>query len=110
MDATATALAAAGAKADPAADGIDLSPLLTTSAAPSERTFYWRAGARAALRQGAWKIMRETSSNQARAWQLYNLAEDIGERTDLAAKEPARVADLAARWNQWSAAQAAPLW
>lgn len=110
MDATATALAGAGAKADPAADGVDLSPLLTTSATPPERTFYWRTGQRAALRQGVWKIMREPARGQLGPWQLYNLAEDLGERTDLAAREPARVADLAARWNQWSAAQAAPLW
>lgn len=110
MDATATALAAAGAKADLAADGIDLSPLLTTSAAPAERTFFWRAGHRAALRQGAWKLVREPTRGQPGPWQLYHLANDLGETTDLAAREPARVAALTAAWETWSRAQAAPLW
>lgn len=110
MDATATALAAAGAKADPAADGIDLSPLLTAGTAPAERTFYWRAGHRAALRQGAWKLLREPVRGQPGPWQLYHLATDLGEATDLAAREPARLANLTAAWETWSRSQAASLW
>ena len=51
LDATATALAAAGLNPDPAADGIDLIPSLSNQAdPPSDRTFYWRAGVRAAIR------------------------------------------------------------
>lgn len=110
MDATATALAAAGAQADPAADGMDLIPLLTAGTAPAERTFYWRAGHRAALRQGPWKLIREPVRGQPGPWQLYHLANDLGETTDLAAREPTRVAELTAAWEKWSRAQAAPLW
>jgi arylsulfatase B len=109
MDTTATALATAGLALNPANDGIDLLPLFAT-AAPAERTFYWRAGHRAALRQGPWKIVREAVGGKPGPWQLYNLTADIGEKSDLAAKEPARVAELTERWSQWSAAQAAPLW
>jgi len=110
MDATATALAAAGAPADSAADGMDLIPLLTAGTAPAERTFYWRAGPHAALRQGPWKLLREPVRGQPGPWQLYHLATDLGETTDLAAREPARLADLTAAWETWSRAQAAPLW
>jgi arylsulfatase B len=109
MDATATALAAAGIEPDPAADGSDLRPLITV-ATPAERTFFWRAGPRAALRQGPWKIVREAAAGQPGPWQLYHLAQDRGEKSNLAAKDPARVAELAGRWDRWSAAQAAPLW
>ncbi len=41
---------------------------------------------RNALRSGDWKIIRD-----AKEWQLYDLARDIGETTNLAAKETARV-------------------
>ena len=107
MDATATALAAAGLRADPAADGTDLLPLLTT---PTERTFFWRAGPRAALRQGPWKLVREAARGAPGPWQLYDLASDLSEKTDLATREPARTAALVAQWETWSRAQAAPLW
>lgn len=106
MDLTATALAAAQATMDPAAqDGIDLMPLLTeTDAKPGPRTFYWRAGPRAALRHGDWKIVRDGGRPQARSWQLFNLAQDMSEQNDLAAQQPERLADLVARWEKWSAA------
>ena len=36
-------------------------------------------------------------------WELYHVAEDLSETTDLAAEEPQRVADLVARW--WEEAE-----
>ena len=39
---------------------------------------------------------------------LFNLKEDIGERTDLCAKEPDRVKELRAIWEKWSAEQTKP--
>jgi arylsulfatase B len=110
LDLTATALAAGNARvtAD-LLDGRDLLPLVTRGETP-ERTFYWRAGPRRALRDGDWKIVRHGAGAQAGPWQLFNLAADVSERTDLAAQQPERVAELVARWEKWSAAQAAPLW
>ncbi|MEY2878531.1 MAG: hypothetical protein RLZZ15_911 [Verrucomicrobiota bacterium] len=112
LDVTATALAAAGVGADSDADGANLLPLLLGPAtpAPAERTFYWRAGHRAALRAGPWKIVRDGGRNPSAPWQLYDLANDVAETTDLAAREPARAAALADRWETWSRAQHAPLW
>jgi hypothetical protein len=40
---------------------------------------------------------------------LYDLSRDIGETTDLAAREPAKTAQLAALWETWSAEQARPM-
>ena len=108
LDLTATALAAAQATVDASAqDGVNLMPLLTggaASAATDPRTFYWRAGPRAAMRHGDWKIVREGGRPQARTWQLFNLAQDISEQTDLGAQQPERMAGLIAQWEQWNAA------
>jgi len=41
---------------------------------------------------------------------LYNLAEDIGEKTDLASKQPARVKEMAAVWEKWNATLVKPTW
>ncbi len=34
--------------------------------------------------------------------QLYNLAKDIGEKTNLADKEPEKYKELAAAWDEWN--------
>ncbi len=113
MDATATALKVAGAsapsssaKAEATFDGINLLPLLTgTTTEMADRTLFWRVGRKNALRRGDWKLIRD-----GKEWQLYDLAHDISETTDLAAKEPARVQQLTALWNQWNAEQIEALW
>jgi arylsulfatase A-like enzyme len=102
MDVTATALAAAGVTVEGAGqDGINLMPLLTNDKAPDRpRTFYWRAGTRAAMRQGDWKIVRDGARGRLGQWQLF----------DLAAQEPERLKTLVARWEKWSATQVEPAW
>ena len=45
------------------------------------------------LRKANWKLAREKSSQP---WELYDLSEDIGETTNLAAKLPEKVKELAA--------------
>ena len=107
MDATATALELAGIPVNKTnLDGANLLPLLTkeTNAAPHD-TFFWRVGHKNALRHGDWKLIRDGG-----AWQLHDLAHDVGETTDLAAQEPARVAELSALWDKWNAEQIEPLW
>lgn len=107
MDAVATALDLGKANAKPAnLDGRSLLPLLTgvTGATPHAALF-WRVGNRNAVRQGDWKLIRERG-----AWQLYNLANDIGEAKDLAPGEAERVAELTTLWTEWDAQQVEPLW
>ncbi len=106
FDLTATAQAVAGATTPANADGANLLPLLRgESATAPHETLHWRVGRKNALRHGDWKLMRDGG-----AWQLYDLAHDIAEANDLAAKEPARVQDLAARWEKWHAQQSEPRW
>ena len=107
IDATATALELANAgPSQKQLDGINLMPLLTGKMAEvPERTLFWRVGQKNALRSGNWKLIRD-----GKEWQLYDLANDIGETTNLAAKEPARVQQLASLWDKWNAEQIEPLW
>ena len=107
LDATATALALAGISAPPTPlDGVNLWPLLSgKSTAAPHSALYWRVGERHAIRQGDWKLLRQRG-----AWQLYDLAHDVGEQTDRATAEPARTQALAALWETWNAAQVAPRW
>jgi arylsulfatase A-like enzyme len=42
------------------------------------------------------------------AWQLYNLADDVGEAKDLASQHPEVVERLTAKWSELDAAMAAP--
>jgi arylsulfatase A-like enzyme len=118
LDVLPTALAAAGVavKAEWKLDGVNLLPYLEgkNTAAPHE-TLYWRFGEQMAIRQGDWKLVRydpvvDNGTGKATPAKLYNLAKDVGEANDLAAKEPDRVKELQAVWDKWNAGLAKPLW
>ncbi|MBK1834695.1 arylsulfatase [Roseibacillus ishigakijimensis] len=66
-----------------------------------EREIYWNHQENHALRVGDWKVVR--TPYLGGEWQLYYLAEDRGETTDLAAREPERVERLVARWETLTA-------
>lgn len=83
-------------------DGVDASALLlgTTSTSPRETFAYWSRDELAAVRSGRWKIHVGRSEAVWRpiqpARELYDLADDPGETTDLAASRPDVVARLEA--------------
>jgi len=90
-------------------DGVDLLPFLDgTNPLTPHDNLYWRFGdpEPAAMRKGAWKLMT-TAVNPP---QLYNLATDIGETTNVAAANPALVAGLQAELNAWKSQLVPPLW
>ncbi len=91
-----TLLNLAGAPRPPN-DGADLAPLLFGGRPLADRTLFWRAGPRRAVRRGPWKLVLQGDE----APQLFQLAEDVGESRDLAAREPVRVADLRAALSRW---------
>jgi arylsulfatase A len=79
--------------------------LLQGEAAPARPLFwhqphYTNQGGRpaGAIRDGVWKLIEHYENG---ACELYELANDVGETTDLAAKEPARVADLRGKLEKW---------
>ncbi len=102
-----TLLEAAGAKPRPGQtlDGLSLVPLLRGGELP-ERPLFWhfphynnQGGApAAAVRRGDWKLIEWQEDNRV---ELFNLARDLSETTDLAAREPRRVGELRAELHAW---------
>ena len=92
-------------------DGVNLIPHLTgeKNTAPHD-TLFWRQDSRAALRKGDWKILKNPRRGQGAEWQLYNLANDISETTDLAKQNLAKCAELLADWNKLNARMVEPFW
>jgi len=117
LDILPTALAAAGveAKADWKLDGGNLLPYLTgeMKTVPHD-TLYWRFGQQMAIRKGDWKLVRYDANAESGKGvspvRLYSLADDIGEKTDLAAKQPEKMKELQADWDKWNTGNVAPLW
>lgn len=113
LDILPTALAATGitAPSGKQLDGLDLLPLLTgkDGAAASKfagRKLYWRFGPQWAVRDGDWKLLSARDGQVC----LFNLNNDLGEKTDLAGSDAQRVQSLRAAWEQWSAQLEAPRW
>jgi arylsulfatase A-like enzyme len=100
LDILPTCLAAAAIPTPAGLDGIDLTPFLgaPTPAAPHENLFFAIAK-QAALRSGKWKYVRDQQGGQ----HLFDLEADVGETKDLATSEPARLKELADRWEAWNA-------
>jgi arylsulfatase A-like enzyme len=91
-------------------DGVSLTPLLsggTIARSAKEPFYYYNCENLQAVRVGDWKIHLPRTKDQLPFWamkkqqpiataRLYNLAADVGERTDVAAKHPDRVSAMTA--------------
>jgi arylsulfatase A-like enzyme len=108
LDIHPTALAAAGVTVKPDAklDGVNLLPYLTGNQPDQPHAaLFWRFGQQRAVRQGDWKL-----NDMGDGSRLYNLARDIGEQTDLAAKEPGRLRELETAYAAWNKDNVEPTW
>ena len=110
IDIFATAAAAAGAAvpADRVIDGVNLLPYATgaQAGAPHDH-MYWRSGHYRMIIADGWKL--QTIDDLHRVW-LYHLADDPTEKTDLAAANPAKVAELTAQLARQDAQMVKPIW
>jgi len=83
----------------------DATPLEGKSLVPafagkvSERDLYWEHEGNRAMRSGDWKLV---AKGPGAKWELYDLAADRVEGTDLAAKHPYKVTALVAKWEAWA--------
>ncbi len=110
LDVLPTVLAAAGHDVSKTeTDGVNLLPYLTgENASRPHETLYWKYGPQWAIRHGDMKlVVAEGGSGQP---ELYNLAQDISESTDLAAQKPDLVKDLQGKYDAWNAEQAPAMW
>ncbi|MET9268148.1 arylsulfatase [Kribbella sp. NPDC003557] len=86
-----------GGEPIPALPGVSMLDLLR-GGAPVEHDLFWEHIGNAAIRSGRWKLVREFEG----PWELYDLATDRSESTDLAADQPDRVQELSNRWQRWA--------
>ena len=110
---TATTITGTAAPKSQSLDGIDLLPHLAESAAIPERPLFWRVGNRTALRLGDWKIVRQPERGKGSSatveWQLFHLANDIGETKNLATEHPDKVNELKVHWDRINAEMIDPV-
>ncbi len=106
VDIMATCVDLAGAKYPAEFHGQAIQPMEGRSLAPAfgnqpiqRDALYWEHEGNAAIRVGDWKLVRLGRNGP---WELYNLKTDRTELHDLAAAEPARAADLTAKWEAWA--------
>ncbi len=109
--ATAVALSNASLEKGKRYDGVNLIPYLTgkNDARPHDQLF-WRIGARTAIRDGDWKLLRNPRRGQAADWELYNLADEISEKSNLAKKRPDKLKELRTAWERLNAEMIDPVW
>lgn len=86
----ATACDLAGVKT-PQTDGISFVPLLAGQPQTSHEYLFWSYGAKKAIRKDHWKAV---IPGKGKELELYNLAEDIGEQSDLASQNPELALEL----------------
>jgi arylsulfatase A-like enzyme len=96
----------AGEKVRPL-DGISLRPAFTGEALGRGAPIFAEHETNASVREGNWKLVGESvalpDGTQTRQWELYDLTADRTEVNNLAAAQPEKVKDLAAKWEAWAA-------
>jgi arylsulfatase len=101
IDLLPTLLAAAGAHPRPL-EGRDL-----FRGDPDEpRTLFWEHEGNRAVRHGDWKLV----AVHRKPWELYDLAKDRTELSNLAATQPDRVQELASLYDEWAARSGVKPW
>jgi arylsulfatase A len=103
-DLTASILTAAQVPlpTEPPLDGEDVLPILAGKQSERARTFFWRLPrpdakfGQKAVRRGTWKYVFDREGEL-----LFDLKNDIGERTNLAYRHPQVVAELRQALAQW---------
>ncbi|MEQ9305534.1 MAG: sulfatase-like hydrolase/transferase, partial [Marinoscillum sp.] len=82
-------------------DGKSLLPIFTDTAGTQHNALFWQSNPREhrAVRQGDWKLVSQGDDFET---ELYNLATDPSENTDLAVIMPEKVAELDSLFYHWA--------
>ncbi len=105
IDIFPTLASVAGGEVTHAIDGVNLLPVLKGGSL-DRQSLYWHyphysnqgGFPGGAIREGDFKLIERYEDGRIH---LYNLRDDMGERTDLATKHPQRVAEMRARLHDW---------
>ena len=102
MDLLPTFLELAGMPLPPAdgpvaLDGVSLLPVLLRGEPIAERTLFWQTADMKAVRRGPWKVVIQHDQPP----ELYDLTNDLGERKNLAAREPKRLREMLDALAAW---------
>ena len=109
IDISRTALELGGAKIVPKLEGTNLVPFLTgKKTGPPHEALFWASmeGAKWAARAGDRKLLLEKGMSAPR---LYDLADDIGEQSDLSRDSSETVNALRARYEAWDEENTDPI-
>ncbi len=99
IDFYATAAAVAKTKLPAHCEGKNLLPLLRGEKKPNPNdTLFWNVYTSRIARWKQWRIVKYGKEQN---WRLYNIEEDPGEKTDLAAKHPDIVKEMDKRYHDW---------
>ncbi len=103
VDLVPTLLELAGGKQEPATGapplpGRSLVPAFAKDGSVNRDNVFFNHEGNRALRMGDYKLVSAREDHDA--WELFNLATDRCEQHNLAAEQPDRVRDMAARWQQ----------
>ncbi len=82
-------------------EGRSLGPVLHGQKRPETLPLCWEWAGNCAVRSGPWKLVWDTLNPQKK-WQLYDIAADRTELTDLADRYPDRVTQLSADYLRWA--------
>jgi arylsulfatase A-like enzyme len=79
-----------------ALDGFNMLSVLKGQQGSPRKSIFWQRRSDKAARIGSWKWIES-----AKGGGLFNLAEDLGEKTDLSSVAPDKLAELQAGWQKW---------
>ena len=83
--------------------GISLVPLLRGESGSNEpRVTGAELFGKRVVRSGSWKLVHMPEPYGSNEWQLFNLAEDLGESNDLSAEYPEKLGELKAHWEAYA--------